>query len=251
MRLQNIATFLFFGCALVASAQSRSSEKTWEWTVTPYAWAISTELDTSASLPGDGNSGAVRLDFSNLLDKLDFAAQLHFEGQRDQLGFLLDVTNLQLSDRTEQGQFQVDTDSNTTLIEAAVILGAIHGGTGTQLLVGLRSIMLDVELEIERTGQASTVREAAADVTLTDAMIGIRHQRALSEKWRVAIRGDVATGDTDFSWNASAIVGRNFGERGTLLVGYRYMNVEMKTEKDLLEPELTIDGPLIGYMFRF
>ena len=177
--------------------------------------------------------------------------QLHFEGQRDAFGFMLDVTNLQLSDRIRQGPLEIDTDSSTTLIEAAVILGGLENGTGAQILLGARSVRLDIELEIEGLGPIGVVRERSADTTLIDAMVGARYWRAFAEHWNFVVRGDIATGDTDFTWNASAIVGRNFGKRGTLLAGYRYMVVEFDDEKDLINPELTLDGPLIGLMFRF
>ena len=66
----------------------------WRWSVTPYLWAIGSELSTSVDVPGDA-----ALRFSDLIDKLDFAAQVHLEAHRGRHGLLLDVTNLQLSDR--------------------------------------------------------------------------------------------------------------------------------------------------------
>jgi hypothetical protein len=82
-------------------------------------------------------------------------------------------------------------------------------------------------------------------------MLGARYRWAFGERWNFVVRGDIAAGDTDFTWNASAIVGRNFGDHSTLLAGYRYMVVEFDDAEDLIDPELTLDGPLIGLMFRF
>lgn len=232
------------GCALAFMAPAQAED--WRWSVTPYLWAIGTELKTSVEIPEGGEQR-----FSDLIDRLDFAAQVHLEGQRGRHGFMLDVTNLQLSDRINQGPFEIDTDSSTTLVEGAALIGLTEGDALTQLMVGFRLLDVDFDLEIEGAGPAGFSREASMDRTLTDFLVGIRHHRPLSERWQLMLRGDVASGDTKFSWNLSALLGRAFGEHGQLVFGYRYMDVEFGDQQDLLNPQLAINGPAIGYSFRF
>ena len=94
----------------------------WEFSVTPYLRAISTELDTLINLPGGGQQ-----DFSDLLDKLDFAAQVNLEAHKGRLGFQINATNLQTSDRVQRRAFDVDTETTINLLEAAVLLTAMEG----------------------------------------------------------------------------------------------------------------------------
>ncbi|MEE4382597.1 MAG: hypothetical protein V2J02_11415 [Pseudomonadales bacterium] len=235
-------------CSLLFPTAAQVHAEDWNWSLTPYGWAIGAEVDTGARF---GGAEPIEQDFSDLVDKLDFAAQLHLEVQKDRIGFLLDVTTLSLSDEVTRGPLQIETDSSTTLIEGAVLLGAFERGVGTQVMAGFRSVNLDLDLEIQGLGPIGGNRQASADATLYDAMVGVRHGFALGENWSLTLRGDVATGDTDFTWNAAAIAGRSFGDKGALLFGYRYMSVQLDAEGDLLDPELTLYGPVAGYMFRF
>jgi len=217
----------------------------WEWSVTPYGWAINVDLDTGVDQP----SGST-VDFSDLVDNLDFAGQLHLEGRKNRFGFLVDFTNLQLSDRTSQGQFELDTDTTVSLLEAAAIFSLADGTPRTEVLLGVRSLKLDLKVKLESSGPLGFTQRVSEDVTLTDIMAGIRYVAPLSDKWTVVVRGDVATGDTDFTWNASAIVGYQIGKSSTLQFGYRYLNIEFD-EQGPLDPEMTISGPEVGITFNF
>lgn len=221
----------------------------WVWSITPYVWGISADLDTELEEPPPGTAPGAEM--SDLLDKFDFGIQLHLEGRKDRFGFLVDYTNLQLSDRVTRRNLEIDTDSETNLLEAAGVFALFEGDARTELMAGIRALDVELELEIERIGAIGPGLVVSGEETLIDAMIGIRYLRPLSEKWNLALRGDIASGDTDFSWNVSATVGRRFGERSSLILSYRYLNVAFEDEDDLVNPELAIYGPQIGYMFHF
>ena len=97
-----------FCCAFLASS---SYAEDWAWALTPYGWVVGVEVDTGLEEPSGGSNN-----FDDIIDKLDFAALVHFEGQKNRLGFLVDVQYLQLSDRKTQGSIQVDTDVSISLI---------------------------------------------------------------------------------------------------------------------------------------
>jgi hypothetical protein len=223
----------------------------WQWAVTPYAWAISPELNLGVSIPPDNNQPGAEADFSDLLDKLDFAGQIHIEAHKNRYGFMLDLTNLQLSDRTTEGLLEIDTDSSTSVIEGAALFRLGDSPSQVELLLGFRTLMLDLDIEVEGLGPLGNVRKQSTDTTLTDVMAGVRYQFPLADRWNLSVRGDVASGDTDFTWNVSAAVGYRFPTAGTLLLGYRYINLELDNEGSFAEPELIISGPQIGYTFHF
>jgi hypothetical protein len=207
-------------------------------------WVVDVDMDTGLEEPSGGTT-----DFSDILDKLDFAALVHFEGHRDRFGFLLDIVNLQLSDRKTQGPIQLDTDLNISVIEGAAIVALSDEPQRTEFFFGFRSIVGKIEVEFETTGPGGFIRREKEDSTLVDAMVGIRHIKPLSDKWTLSVRGDVATGDTDFSWNVEVGLGRHFGDSGTLHLMYRHLNME--ADLGALEPEITLFGPVIGYTFHF
>lgn len=232
-------------CALAIAAPGWGDD--WRWSITPYVWGISANMDTSLDIP----EGGVEQRFSDIIDKLDFAAQIHLEGHKGRHGFLLDVTNLQLSDRITRGPLELDTDSSTTLVEGAMLFGLAGEAAPTELMVGLRVLDVNFDIEIEGTGGLGFIREASMNSTPTDVLLGVRHLRPLSERWDLRLRADVASGGTDFSWSVSGMLGRSVGERGMLVFGYRYLDVDFGDQQDLVDPQLVINGPAIGYSFRF
>jgi len=220
----------------------------WEWSLTPYVWGISSDLDVA--VVGDTDP-TQETQLSDLIDKFDFGFQGHLEGRKDRFGFMVDYTNLQLSDRVTRRNLEIDSDSNINLLEAAGIYALFEGEGRTELMVGFRALKVELELEIDGLGAVGARRVITEDDSLVDAMLGIRYIRPLSEKWSLAVRGDIASGGTEFSWNVSAVVARRFGERSSFILGYRYLHVGFDDEGDLADPDLAIYGPQIGYMFHF
>jgi hypothetical protein len=232
---------------LISATPYSAGADEWDWSVTPYAWLIGTRFSTAFDIPEDGEQV-----FSDIVKNLDFAAQLHLEAERNGLGFMLDLTNLQLSDSTTQNNYTLNTDSSTTLLEAAVLLRALEANRSrTTLFAGVRALDVDLDLNVTRVEPAAATTALSNSATLTDFMVGARYQYALNDQWSLYARGDVASGDTDFSWNASMLAGRDIGKSGLLILGYRYLNVEFKRGDELLDPTLVVSGPMLGYSFRF
>jgi hypothetical protein len=227
---------------LIASASAHAE---WNFEITPYLWGIDTELNTNI----DDVSG--ELEFNDLIDKLDFAAQVRFEASTDNWGILVDATNLQLSDQQVIDTTQVDTDTELWLGEVAG-LWAIGNEETTriEILLGARVISLDLDLELQAIAPAPpSLSEHNVSETLVDGMIGLRHQQLLGERWSVVGRGDVATGDTKLTWNVSLLIGYRLGP-GAIRFGYRYMHIDFDNDGPL-DTEMTIQGPELGYSFRF
>jgi hypothetical protein len=230
-------------CAPVTVAQADD----WDWSITPYAWLIGTEFTTTVDIPEEGEQK-----FSDIGENLDFAAQLHLEGRGDRLGILLDITNLQLSDSGPKNDYVIRTDSRTTLLEAAATWSLQQGpGSETILFLGTRLLDVQLDLEVLPAPEQAPVFSGENDEMLVDVMLGVRHRQRVSDHWSLLARADFASGDTDFSWNASLVAARKIGESGQFLVGYRYLNVEFRRGDELLDPTLVVSGPMFGYSFKF
>ncbi len=108
-----------------ASAPTLAAD--WAWTLVPYAWGADTSLVLRVNgddvLDGD-------LSFSDLLDDLHMAGQIHFEGRRGRLGFLADVTYLEIREKSTTpprnllpGGARVDTEVELWLYEVGGFIG--------------------------------------------------------------------------------------------------------------------------------
>jgi hypothetical protein len=116
----------------------------WDWSITPDAWLIGARFSTTVDIPDDGGQK-----FSDIGENLDFAGQLHLEGQGERLGILLDITSLQLSDSGPKNDYVIRTDSKTTLLEAAATWSLQQGpDSETILFLGTR-LQLQVLRELK------------------------------------------------------------------------------------------------------
>ncbi len=242
---------------LLGPGPARGAE--WEWAVTPYLWGSDIAVD--AALDGQQIAGG-DLDFSDLLDKLDFAFQLHLEGRKGRAGLFGDFTYLSAGDSETvpanpplPGGTEVETDSETMLFEVAGTFRPISEDVPFELIGGLRAISLDLSLDIMLPSPLDVTLSGDAGDTLYDVFVGARYYAPLGENFMFSIRGDVASGDTDFSWNVQGVLGWMFGARDQfgLLVGYRHMEMELESSLDGLDVEVTqtMTGPMAGFMFRF
>ena len=123
---------LLFVLATAASAQE-SNDAT--WSITPYIWAPTTNIDLTVR---DNNIGAGDISFNDLLDTLDAAFMVQVEGGRGNWSAFGDLTYLKTSDATERTVFTIDIDSEQIYLDAAAAYWP--GGVGSPLSIfgGLR-----------------------------------------------------------------------------------------------------------------
>ena len=217
----------------------------WVWIAAPYVWAASvgTDLNTRTAI-GDGG-----VNFSDVIDKVDGAFEGHFEGQNEKFGLFSDLTYLGLDD---SHSFQrVDTHSNldSTLFELA---GVWSPGTGryegVEVFAGLRYIDVELTTDFDPVNPLFEPRRFHLDDSYSDFMLGVRYIWPLGDRWRLALRGDGSTGDTDGTWNVS-VVGSYRVKYGEWLFGYRYLSIDI--EEDDNNVDITLSGPMAGFGFVF
>lgn len=246
-------------CALLLSAAPAAASDEWEWSITPYLWGVSLDVDVDVEERQVINAD---VSFGDLIDKLDFAGQVHFEGQKSQVGFFLDAEFFDFNDDEKHYSVaSLPVTAKSDLEQWIVEFGGLWspGGevTGFALLGGGRLISIDNEIEYEVGPPVNQPGDTGFNETLYDVMLGARYVHRFSGHWLVSIRGDVATGDTDFTWNALATGGYTFGdsEKYTLLFGYRHMVIDFDDHEgpndSTVEPEMTYSGPLVAFRIGF
>lgn len=230
-----------------ATAIAQTADNDWRWSITPYLWG--SDIKTDIRFPTGQAVGATTR-FSDLVDKLDFAAQVHAEGQRGQWGLFADATFLSLSDDTTFGPISADTEIETGIYEFGTIF--TPGGEGGRFtaMVGVRIIDLSLDTTFSVPAPIGPVRRTA-DKSFTDVFIGGRFVHSFNDRWVLNVRGDAGAGNTDSDWNALAFLGWRFGRdlNKAVLFGWRHMEIEV--EEAGRETEVTLDGPIVGVRFGF
>lgn len=234
----------------------------WQWSVTPYLWASEVGADVSVD---DQEILEREADLADVLDSLDFTAQVHAEGQRGRHGVLFDLVYFDLGDDDHRfqlggplgGEVVAKGDLEMTILEAGGIFDPRGDGEGVALLYGVR--VLDVDEEIDARydfGPGSTPsRRYSASTTLADALLGARWVGRMSDRWTFHLRADASAGGSELTWNAWTGVGYAFGASGryALLAGYRYMEIEFEEEdaRAEIESQIKLGGFIAGLKFGF
>ena len=76
-----------------------------------------------------------------------------------------------------------------------------------------------------------------------------------TDKWHYKARADIGGGGTSGTFNIFGSVGYTFGQTVlfSLDLGYRYMTIKLKDSQDgtSTETDITLSGPLLGFIFIF
>ena len=225
-----------------------AEDEGWEWMVAPYGWGASFGTDLETTQPPDGGVSNDTA-FDDVIDKLDGAFQVHAEGQQEHWGVFADFTYLGLADSNDRPRFHTESDLDARLFELAAVWSPGEDRyRGLEVFAGLRYIDVDLSVQFDPEDPLFDTTTFEGGETFNDFMIGARYSWALSDRWGVTLRGDGSFGDTEGTWNASA-VGSFRMKHGAWLFGYRYLSVELETGTS--NTELTMSGPMIGYGFIF
>jgi len=231
-------------------AQSES-----EWLVAPYLWGPSVKVDTTAE--GGGND----ISLSNILDKIDAVGMIRVEYRRRNWGVLLDYIFLGLSD--EQTLMPESPPNIFVRGELDLTVWELAGfyrqsgdeRSGFDWLFGARRIEQDQLLLLTPDTTGGVTRRIESRESFTDAMLGARFLYPMGEHFDLTVRADVSGGDSEGTTNFLASVGYRFPIRYQIAVhlGYRHTTLRMKDSSaaEVVETDITLSGPLLGFAFRF
>ena len=234
------------GCG-IAAAQTVSAQREWRWSITPYAWGSSINADVT--FPGGQQVGG-EVQFGNLVDKIDYGAMVHFEGQRGSWGMLVDVTYMKLGDDATRGPISANTDIELGIYEFAATYTPGGGRNPFTAIVGARIIDLSLDMTFSVPALGASTRRSQ-DGSATDFMVGGRFTYPFNDRWFFNLRADIGTGDTKSDWNALAGFGWRFSRDlgDAVLLAWRHM--ELEVDKSGRNTDVTLDGPLVGVMFSW
>jgi len=211
-------------CALApasALAQDSGSENDWNFTLTPFLWAMNIN-GTAGVGPLDS---ALDLDLrDDILDNLEGAFMLHFEANHDRLSLFAEYQYARLEpEKTFARGLKATVDFKYTTAELGVgytVAGVLDNNAALQLIGGARYYGQTLD-----AGIVPGPMLAGADESWWDGFLGARVTMPLSGNWRLILRGDGATGGSDATWQAAGYFDWRFNDWGSLLFGYRHLNI--------------------------
>lgn len=245
------------GSVLIAQAggsPAGPSGSGWQFTLAPYLWTPRTEIDLAVGTL----TRSTTIDFSDIVDDLNFAFTGHFEASWREWTALLDLMYLKLGkDETTPAGVQTELDYQQLFFEfggtyrLATLPVGRTGHISFEALAGGRVMYVDTELT---TGGQSRSRDA----TLVDPMFGGRLAYHITDSVALWLRGDVAgfglsDSQSQITYNVIAGLSWRFTRVASLFAGWRYMHVEIEKGSGArtLDADLSLNGPFLGFNFYF
>lgn len=244
---KTMAALLLAGLPLAAAHASDGDG--WSWKLAPmYVWAPSVSTDLEAATPPLPTTTSDS-SFSDIISKVDIVFTAHLEGQGDRFGVMSDVSYLALSDEQQHTAFETEASMDMTVFElAGVWAPGANRFEGFEGFAGLRYLNSKVDAKFEPVNPLLPDARRILDKSFTDFLIGGRYTGKVSDRWDFTLRGDASFGDTDGTYNVSALFKWHRSDRGAWAFGYKYMHLKFDTAVEHVE--VSEYGPVIGYEFN-
>jgi len=235
---------------LAAAAPGLAAADDWEHTFFLYGVAVGIE-GTAAVGPVEAD---VDLSFSDVLDNLEFAAMAGYRGDNGRFGVMADLIYMDLeNDKTRStplGPITATLGAEQLILE---LDGSIAVTDRLDAYAGLRYWDVDVDVSVTGPLGNSVGREPGED--WVDILYGLRYMLPLGRNWTLVARGDVSPMGTgaDFGWHASAFADWRFGEHASLLLGFRWLEVDYDDGEgaDRFLMDVSEGGPALGLAWSF
>ncbi|NCF74020.1 MAG: hypothetical protein GWP67_11015 [Gammaproteobacteria bacterium] len=245
-RLIGLLSIMIGGSGLLSTAAAQDSDA-FQWSITPYVWAASTNIDLTVR---DNNIGEGDIPFKDLLDTLDAAFMIQVEAGKGNWSAFGDLTYLKTSASNQRTVFTIDIDSKQVFLDAAAAYWP--GGFGSPLSIfgGLRYTGFDETYGFSLIN-GTPVSDLLSDEDYYDALLGVRYRFDFSDRWQLLTHGDVSFGDSEGTYIVRANFAYTVGKReqNRILFGYQYKSAEYRDGD--LRKDFTMYGPMMGFDFRF
>jgi|LGVD01.1.fsa_nt_gb hypothetical protein len=216
----------------------------WEFYASINGWmpTISAELPMGPTID---------ITFKDIIDNMRLVALGTVGTQKGKWGLLTDVVYLNLAKDTfiplEPSRAITDIQLKAWIVTPMATYRFLEEDQWTlDLMGGARYLSIDIPLNFNYISQVD------GSFHVWDAVVGLRGNYAIDEKWFVPFHFDVGAGDTDLTWQAFAGVGYKY-ENFDVIAGYRYLDWEFDesgTGGKVLD-QLTVDGPMLGLKYYF
>lgn len=253
-RLSVVLFVLFLAlCPGSLLAKDSAPSDTWVFMADLYAWMPAIDL-TSAS--GQETS----IDFSNILDNLNFTVMGSVGARKDKWFLGTDVLYMNLSDtatttatvaRVGTAAVNANVDLKVWIVTPIAGYRVIDKEKFTMdVFAGARYLHLKVGVDASNANPFGLplLINRSDSTDNWDGIVGVRGDINLTEKWHLPYYLDIGTGDSKYTWQGFAGVGYRINSFD-IVAGYRYLDYDLDDNKVI--DDMTVRGPLVGFRYFF
>lgn len=218
----------------------------WTMQITPYVWGSG--IDGNATPFTGAPTISFERSFSEVLEDLDGAFFLSGFARRDRFVLLGDFS---YASSSKQGRVPPGIPAEGELRQTSLTLAAGYRvadapGMTIDVLAGARQWRIRSSVDVPLAGISRSPSE-----TFADPVVAIRANFALAARWSALLHAD-AGGFGVGSDNTSQLFGTvNYAisDKAYVSGGYRRLNVDYSSGGT--RADITLDGPLLGFTWRF
>lgn len=231
----------------IPDIQPAAATSSWWWRAALYGWGEALKGDVGArnlAVPVD-------VSFSQLLDHIDFVAMGAVEVGYGRWGFLADMNYAKLSGAAT-GAFggSLEMDLKQFLGSFVITYQAVKTDSlQFDLYAGARVNYLS--LDLQAVGPLDRSFSRSGSTTWADPIIGVRFNKELGHDFFIQALGDVGgfCNSDDYTWQAMGGIGYSFHQYGSLVLGYRGIGVNRRSNGFTFDVKMY--GPILAYEYRF
>jgi len=279
--LGSAITAICIGSAALASASAAgqpaappSTPAAWEpekWHVTATIYSWLPAIDAKVIFPGDSGSTDLHVPFHDILNHLKMTFMGAVDVHNGRWGMFTDALYLDVGGvKSQTNDFTIGNtripagttaDQNVDLKSWVWTLAGEYRvvsdpAWSVDLLAGARMLYLKPTLGWSLNGDLGPIftpgRSGSESIseTLWDGIVGVKGRYAFGEDraWFVPFYLDVGTGQTKFTWQATAGVGYSY-RWGDVLAVWRYLDWNAKSGTSL--SDLNMSGPMLGVVLHW
>lgn len=238
-----------FPVQAVASQENSGKEIT--FILSPYVWIPTVTGDISVGT----QDLRFELDAGDLLKVFEFGGLIRGELRHESgWGLSADYVFADLGAGVDIVIGNVDADIKANILELAVVRRVPLDQHSLDVYGGIRRWDADLEIAIETFFFDDVIVTGDEWV---DPIVGARYLHTLSPKWRLIAQADIGGfgAGSEFTWNGVAGASLAVSDKAQFQLVYRALGVNRKSPgpngSAPVDLNLTIQGPLIGFAYRF
>ena len=233
----------------MAPELKQTEREGWTFAVSPYFWAAGMSGDTGLfGLP----TVHLDMDFSDILNELDFAAMAIGEARYDRYSIFTDIMYTKISSGSGTPRGIIADHVGVTSETFAGLVGAgysvLQDDRGNlDLVAGARVWHASTEISFSGGILDGVSREDSA--TWVDGLAGVRAKYSITDKVYFTGWGLVGAGGADLDWDVAGGIGYEFNDRFSAVAGYRALGVDYSSDGFVMD--VVQQGPIFGVVMHF
>lgn len=240
-----VAILILMGSLLFANSVAAEEDLGFDFML--YGWLPTIETESETGSKSEISRG-------DILENLDMTAMWAARVHKGKWSLMADFVYFNVSNddgSSLNSLLKLDEVGLKSWIVTPTIGYTVHqtDQQSVELYAGARYIWIEVDLDLEsRPPLPPESRNASDSASNWDAIVGVRGNYQLSDKWYIPYNINVGTGDSDSTWEASGALGYKFSKLDAV-VGWRYLTWDFGNDSAV--KDLTVNGPYAGAVFHW